>query len=225
LSNLIKLDQASTAALPHNALVLERETARVHRVVTREEDKATLVTRIRHECEVIYTKRIAEAYAKGLADGTAAGTEAGAAENEAYRAGLLARSEELLAALGQQHEALRALAETTVIDLALEISACVVKREVVLESPVIMQIREAIKRILGVEKVKIKINTADEELVRTHKTDLHQAADSVKEFVIDVDDKISEGSCILESELGNVDARIETQMKQIETAMREHARG
>jgi flagellar assembly protein FliH len=224
LSNLIKSDQASQSALPHNALVLEREAGRVHRVA-REEDKAALETRVRHECEVMYTKQVAEAYAKGYADGIATGLSSGAAENEAYRQELCARSEALLTAIGAEHEVMRATVETVTIGLALEISSRVVKREVELATPVLAQIREAIKRILGVEKVKIKINQSDEDVVRSHKTDLHQTADSVKEFVLDVDDKISEGSCILESELGNVDARIETQMKQIETALREHSRG
>jgi flagellar assembly protein FliH len=224
LSNLIKLEQGQQAALPHNALVLEREAARVHRV-SREEDKAALEARVRHECEVMYTKQIAAAYQKGYEAGAVEAQSAGTAENEAIRAELLTRSGELLNAIGDQHNHLRSAVETTVIDLALEISTRIVKREVELESPVLAQIREAIKRILGVEKVKMKINKADEDLVRSHKTDLHQAADSVKEFVLDADDKISVGSCILESELGNVDARIETQMKQIETAMREHSRG
>jgi len=214
---------ATAAARPHSALVLERETARVHRVA-REEDKAGLEARIRHECETMYTKRIAEAYAKGFSDGVAEGVASGAEENEAYQAALMQRSDELLESLGGLNERLRTEAETSVIALALEISARIMKREVELASPVLGQIREALKRILGVEKVKIKINKADEELVRSHKNELHQTADSVKEFVLDVDDKITEGGCILESELGNVDARLETQLRQIESALREHTK-
>ena len=224
MSNLIKVEQGQQVVVPHNALVLEREAARVHRV-SREEDKAALEVRVRHECEVLYTKQIAAAYQQGYDTGTAEAQAAGTAEIEAFRADLLRRSDELLNAIGDQHNHLRSDVETTVIDLALEISARIVKREIELESPVLGQIREAMKRILGVEKVKLKINKADEDLVRSHKTDLHQAADSVREFVLDADDKISAGSCILESELGNVDARIETQMKQIDAALREHSRG
>ncbi len=223
MSNLIKSEKAATAARPHNALVLERETGRVHRVA-REEDKAALEARIRHECETMYTKQIAEAYAAGFSNGVAEGIASGAEETAACQAALVRRSDELLRSFGELHERLRADAEETVIRLALEISARIVKREIELGSPVLAQIREALKRILGVEKVKIKIHNADQELVRSHKNELHQTADSVKEFVVDVDDKITEGGCILESELGNVDARLETQLKQIESALREHTK-
>ncbi len=224
MSNLIKSDLAIQTALPHSALVLEREEGRVHRI-RREEDKVALEARVRHECEVLYTTQIAEAYAKGVADGSAEALAAGASDVEECKAGLRQRCDDVMSALGEQHTLLRSTVETAVIDLALEIATRVLKREIELASPVLAQIREAIKRILGVEKVKIKINRNDEDLVRVHKTDLHHAADSVKEFVLDPDDKISGGSCILESELGNVDARIETQLKQIETALREHSRG
>jgi flagellar assembly protein FliH len=222
LSKLIKSDGSVVQAVAHNSPILEREAGRVHRV-KREEDKAALEVRVRHECEVLYTTRIAEAYGKGFTDGQAESITAAQQECEAFKSTLAARNEELLDSISQEHARLRETVESAVIDLALEIGSRIVKREIELSSPVIGQIREAMKRILGVEKVKIKINRADEDLVRSHKTDLHHAADSVKEFVLDPDDKISLGSCILESELGNVDARIETQMKQIELALRDHS--
>jgi flagellar assembly protein FliH len=222
LSKLIKSAGTHVQAVAHTAPVLERETARVHRI-SREEDKAALEARVRHECEVMYTSRIAEAYAKGFSDGRADGINASLEENEAFKADLAQRSDELLGAIGEQHAQLRSAVEQTVIDLSLEIGSRILKREIELTSPVVGQIREAMKRILGVEKVRIKVNHADEDLVRSHKTDLHQAADSVKEFVVETDEKVSAGSCILESELGNVDARIETQLRQIELALREHS--
>jgi flagellar assembly protein FliH len=227
LSNLIKSDNGAQKAFTLNAVVLERDEARVHRVKRKEEEqeeKAALELRVRHECEVFYTSQIAAAYEKGFSDGTAKEREAGTKVIEACRADIRKRSDEVFTALATQYETLRLSTEKIVIDLAMEISTRVVKREIEISSPVITHIREAIKRILGVEKVQIKININDEDLVRSHKGDLHQAADSVKEFVIDSDEKISAGGCILESELGNVDARIEFQLKQIDSALREHSR-
>ncbi|HLP18067.1 MAG TPA: FliH/SctL family protein [Bacteroidota bacterium] len=223
MSKLIKSDGSFIQASAHTAPQLERETARVHRV-KHEEDKATLEARIRRECETMYTSRIAEAYQQGFMNGKSEGIGESAAEAEAYKADLAGRADELMGSIGEQHAQLREIVEETVVRLSLEIASRLIKREIELSSPVVGQIREAIKRILGVEKVKIKINRADEELVRSQKTELHQAADSVKEFVLDMDDKISAGGCILESELGNVDARLETQMKQIELALRDHTR-
>ncbi|MGE5314477.1 MAG: FliH/SctL family protein [Acidobacteriota bacterium] len=221
MSKLIKSGITKVQAVAHTAPVLEREAARVHRV-KREEDKADLEARIRSECEAMYTAKIAEAYAKGVADGRDEAAAQASGDYEAYKAHAAARCEEFMTAIGEQHAALRNTVEETVIALALEIGSRVVKREIELSSPIIAQIRDALRRILGVEKVRIKINRQDEELVRAQKTELHQAADSVKEFVLDIDEKITPGGCILESELGNVDARIETQLRQIEDALGEH---
>jgi flagellar assembly protein FliH len=44
-------------------------------------------------------------------------------------------------------------------------------------------------------------------------------ADSVKEIVIEADGKVERGGCIIESELGNIDARISTQFALIEEAL------
>ncbi len=110
--------------------------------------------------------------------------------------------------------------DRAVVTLALAIARRIVAREIAEdEGAVLAKSREAIKKIIGVEKIKIHINPSDEEYMREHRNDLSAYADSVKEIVIEADGKVERGGCIIESELGNIDARVSTQFELIEEAL------
>jgi flagellar biosynthesis/type III secretory pathway protein FliH len=108
--------------------------------------------------------------------------------------------------------------------MSVAIAAKIVKHEVLLHDDVVLaQIKDALHKILGVEKIKVLVNPQDEELVRVEKNSLLTSADSVREIVIEPDEKIERGGCVIESMLGNVDARISTQLKNIHDALDEKA--
>ena len=162
-----------------------------------------------------------DAYARGFFDGKTAGEAVAKQEFEHQLNELRARSDTMVHSIQTQHHELRTSVEETIVKLAIEIASRIVKREIEQSSIVIEQAIDAMKRVLGVEKIKLKIHPDDESLVRTHRSDIQHAADSVKEMVIETDEKIQRGGCIVESELGNVDAKIGTQFKQIENAFEE----
>ncbi len=110
--------------------------------------------------------------------------------------------------------------DKAVVTLALAIARRIVAREIAEdESAVLARSREAIRKIIGVERIKIHINPSDEEYMREHRNELSAYADSVKEIVIEADGKVERGGCIIESELGNIDARVSTQFELIEEAL------
>jgi flagellar assembly protein FliH len=119
-----------------------------------------------------------------------------------------------------EYRRLQAEAERNVVKLAMAIAERIVKRELTLDNSVVLrQIQEATKRVIGVERIRIRVNPQDEEYVREHRTQVLTAADAVRELVIESDETIGRGGCVLESDTGNVDALIATQMKSIETAI------
>ncbi len=110
--------------------------------------------------------------------------------------------------------------DRAVVTLALAIAKRVVAREIeVDEGAVLARSREAIRKIIGVEKIKIHVSPSDEEYIRGHRNELSTYADSVKEIVIEADGKVERGGCIIESELGNIDARVSTQFELIEESL------
>ena len=109
--------------------------------------------------------------------------------------------------------------DNAVVTLAIAIARRIVARDIDIEGAVLTRLREALKKIIGVEKVKIHVSPADEEYIREHRNNLGTYADSVREIAIEPDEKVERGGCIIESELGNIDARVSTQFELVEEAL------
>ena len=110
--------------------------------------------------------------------------------------------------------------EGVAINLALALAEKIIRREVASEpEAVLRQIREAVRRVLGVERIKLRVNPGDEEIVRDRRAAVIAQSDSIREVVIEADEGVERGGCILESDSGNVDAQLSTQLKNIEAVL------
>lgn len=110
-----------------------------------------------------------------------------------------------------------------IITVALAIASKVIKQEVSIKNEaIISQLKAAINKIIGVNSFVVYINPKDEEILRLYKNDIINKFDSLKDFTIQVNEKIGVGGCKLESQVGNVDAKIESQLSVIEEALREN---
>jgi flagellar assembly protein FliH len=110
--------------------------------------------------------------------------------------------------------------EHSVMKFSLSIAQLVIKQEVTVNREIVLgQVREALRHLVGVEKVKLRVHPDDEEVLRHRRAEVSSASDSLKEMVIEADDKIDRGSCIVESDSGNVDARLSTQLNRIESLL------
>ena len=164
--------------------------------------------------------QIQEAYERGRLDGAA---EALASRNASEEAEHLATRERIAALLEQiAHQTSLFLGglEQESYRFALAVAERIVKREITLDDALVMrQVRDAIRRIIGVESITVRVHPDDENLVRSHRPSLLSSSDSVREIIIEGDDTVERGGCILESATGNVDARIASQLRQIESAL------
>lgn len=165
-------------------------------------------------------ERLREEYDRGRAQGLA---EAAAAISERDAAAVQAAEERLrvlMENIARETARFTGDLEREAYRFAIAVAERIVKREIALdESVVLRQMREAIRRIIGAETITMRVHPADEALVRSHRSAMLASADAVREILIEGDDTIERGGCILESATGNVDARIGTQMRQIESAL------
>jgi flagellar assembly protein FliH len=165
-------------------------------------------------------ERLREEFERGRVQGL---TEAAAAigeRDEAERSVSARRLDTLLDAMAKETAQFAADLERDAYRFAVAVAERIVKREITLDESVVMrQMREAIRRIVGVEIITVRVHPEDEALVRSHRSALLSSSDSVREIVIEGDESIERGGCILESATGNVDARIGSQLRQIETAL------
>jgi flagellar assembly protein FliH len=75
-------------------------------------------------------------------------------------------------------------------------------------------IKKAVQKILGANEIIIKINTGDYELLNSS-NNISFIDNTNTKVKFEISDKISPGGCLIESEIGNVDARIASQFEEM----------
>jgi flagellar biosynthesis/type III secretory pathway protein FliH len=161
------------------------------------------------------------------------GVEAGIAEGErraeAVFAARNAREQAAVAALGaalqEQFTRYAERLERESFRFALAAAGKIARREIALDSETILrQVKEAFHRVVGAETITLRVHPEDEPLLRPHKNELLASSDGVREVIFEPDDAVERGGCIIESPSGNIDARIATQLAQIDSALFGNAR-
>lgn len=138
-----------------------------------------------------------------------------------------ARIEEALATLNQAVKERKKIikdAEGEILRLALKVAEQIIRSEVSLHRDVCLNIvSEAIGRVSDREQIIVKVNREDAEYLKRYKDRLSGMLDGVKSFSIIEDSNIEPGGCVIETNLGFVDARISTKLKAIEEAIKKVA--
>ena len=130
------------------------------------------------------------------------------------------RIEKFLTGAAEQWSGLYAASEEATVRFAFGVAERIIRKELSQDpSIVVEQIKEGIRRVLGVESVKIRVHPEDLPLVREQKGAIQSSGDALREIVVEGDESLEQGDCIIESDMGNIDARISTQLKQIENVL------
>jgi len=107
--------------------------------------------------------------------------------------------------------------EKEVAQLALSIAKKVVCHEVkTTEETVVCVAREALSRVENPGKIKVKLNPADLQFIQDTKSQLSDFLDDVESIRFEAEDSIQSGGCLIETDMGDIDARIEKQLQAIE---------
>jgi flagellar assembly protein FliH len=123
-----------------------------------------------------------------------------------------------------QHEAYLQHAESQMLELVLEVARKVVREELKLQpAHVLAIVRDTLRRVQGVGRLRIRVNPLDVDLLRQNRPSLLQIVEGIESIEIVEDRRVDQGGCIIETEQGVYDARIRTQLGEIERALREVA--
>jgi len=110
-------------------------------------------------------------------------------------------------------------AELTVIRLALQIARKVIHQEVSTNPDLILYVvRESLKKVADESKVKVRVNPADLRILEQNKDAIFP---NIEPLAFIADDEISCGGCVVETDSGIIDARLEAQLAEIEEALLE----
>ncbi len=154
-----------------------------------------------------------EAYERGYADGHAKGYGEGRAEVERLVESLHSI---ITKAIEKRNEIIEE-AETQIINLVLLIVKKVIK--VISENQknvVINNVVQALRKLKSRGDVVIRVNLADLELTSEHVKDFMKMVENVKSITVLEDSSVDRGGCIIETDFGQIDARISSQLHEIE---------
>ncbi len=177
------------------------------------EDAQAEAVRIRGDAQAEADAVEAAARKRGEEAGRQDGWEAGQAE--------VARLTEQLhriinAAIEKRNEIIDE-SETQLINLVIQISKKVVK--VISENQknvVINNCIQALRKLKSRGDVVIRVNLEDVKLTSDHINDFMRMVENVRTITVMEDTSVDKGGCVIETDFGQIDARISSQFKEIE---------
>ena len=166
-------------------------------------------------------KKVSEIEHDAYMKGHEAGREEGYKEGQAEVMRLIDRLSTVVSTAVDIRDDLIKSSEKLMTEMILMISKKVIKDEIVERREIVINnIREAIKRVKDRDRIDIKVNFADLDMTTAHKDELIKMMESLKKVNIYEDSRIERGGCIIETDVGTIDARISTQLDAIEDAIR-----
>jgi flagellar assembly protein FliH len=155
------------------------------------------------------------AYENGFRQGEKAGMEIAERKSEA----MMRRYADTILEMGKLKPTLYSQAEREVVKLALEVAKKVVHREVKIDREIIQTlVKVALSHVAVKSGVTIHLHPADYSYMLEHRAALMRPGDDEREMVLLADKSIDRGGCLVETECGDIDARIEEEFREVERA-------
>ena len=174
--------------------------------------------RIQNESESIKEAAYKEGYAKGYDEGF----EKSSADGNNDLTKLNEKLKKILAETINKRNEIIDTAEAQLIEVAILIAKRVVKMLTEKDKGIVIRnIQEALRRIKGRTKITIRVNIDDLEISARHKDEFYQMLDKIEGVTVLEDPNVDVGGCMIETDFGDIDARINTQLNEIETAIKE----
>lgn len=110
--------------------------------------------------------------------------------------------------------------EEQMVKLAIAIAEKILHQEVSTRKEIILDVlKGALKNISETEGMKIRLNPQDFRYMMEVKKDFLQSFDGIRNIVFEEDSSIKRGGAVVETMFGEVDARLENQLKEIKAAL------
>jgi flagellar assembly protein FliH len=153
------------------------------------------------------------AYENGFAQGEKAGMEIAERKIEV----VMRRYSESIMELGKLRSALYGQAEREVVKLAIEVAKKIVHREVQADREIIETlVHVALSHVAEKSAVTVHLSPLDYNFLLEHRAELNQSEG--RDISLLADQSIERGGCLIQTECGDIDARIEEKFREVEQA-------
>jgi flagellar assembly protein FliH len=172
------------------------------------------LSQAREEWEAEAARREKQALEQGRAEGVKEAETKMAARSSALTG--------MVASLATEREKVMHEVELVAVDLALAVARRFVTSAAILGDDVIKQsIKSAVQMVTEKEKLVIRVNPEDLEEVKSHQDDIIFIGDGIGKLDVRADKTIVRGGCVVETEIGNIDARLDTRLAELEKALKQ----
>jgi flagellar assembly protein FliH len=174
------------------------------------------------EIEAETRKALEEERKQKLDQSSEEGRETGFAEGKAEVERLIQRTQTVLERAQDKRGEILTETEQVIIDLVLLIARKVIK--VISENQrgvIIANAVQALRKVKTKGVVTIRVNMADLKLATEHTRDFIQLLEGAKSIQVVEDSSVDSGGCIIETDFGEIDARIASQLAELEAKILE----
>lgn len=158
----------------------------------------------------VYDKANHDGFERGHEEGFQVGNE------EANR--LVERLHKMIEGIQQKRQEILDGTEQQIVSLVILVARKVVKIMSENQKSVIMaNVVQALKKVKGRGDVTLRVNLQDAKLTTEHISDFIKQVENIKNIVVVEDSSVEKGGCIVETDFGAIDARISSQLSELET--------
>jgi flagellar assembly protein FliH len=179
--------------------------------IVNEAEKTAQETQATAESRVAQLEK--EAYEKGYAEGREKGYASGQEEIDR----LIQRFHVIIAKAIEKRNEIIDDSENQLIDMVLLIARKVIK--VISENQrnvVINNVIQSLRKLKSRGDVVVRVNLEDLQLATEHAREFVEKIENVKTVTVMEDSTVDRGGCLIETDFGQIDARISSQLHEIE---------
>ncbi len=153
------------------------------------------------------------AYEHGFRQGEKAGTEMAERKMET----VARRYADSILEVAKLKPSLYAQVEKDVVKLAVEVAKKIVHREIQADREIILTlVKVALSHVAEKSAVTVHLHPADYSFILEHRASLADGTDNGQEVMLLADKSIDRGGCLIQTEVGDIDARIEEEFREVE---------
>ena len=216
-----KVEQILRDADQHAFEEVKQKTDEIQVLKKKAEDEAAAISEEARRSAEEMTARVemdvAEIRKKAEEEGYEKGREEGYAEGQAEVERLVEQLHSIIDKTIEKRNDIIDESETQVINLVIMIAKKVVK--VISENQknvVVNNVIQALRKLKSRGEVLIKVNLSDVELTSEHIKDFMRMVENIRSVTVVEDSTVDRGGCIIETDFGEIDARISSQLHEIE---------
>ena len=170
------------------------------------------------EAQAQSSKTESDAYQQGSEQGTKEGYEKGSVEVDR----LIERMHKILEAVMQRREEILQDTESQIVELVILMARKVIKILSENQKNVIMaNTMAALKKVKTRGTVTLRVNIEDVKLTSAHTDEFIKHVENIQGLTVLEDSSVEKGGCIVETDFGAIDARISSQLSELENKILE----